>query len=54
MREDIASQTSITQYNNNNIKKKNMNMEKLINWNDAGETDRNIIKDGMENMDEEV
>lgn len=54
MREDIASQTSITQYNNNKIKKKTMNMEKIINWNDASETDSNIIKDGMENMDEEV
>lgn len=50
MREDIASQTS---HNKNNIKKKTMNMEKVINCNDAGETD-SIIKDGMENMDEEV
>lgn len=51
MREDLASQTLNTLSSN---KKKTLNIEKLIDWNDAGETDSSVVKDGMENLDEEV
>lgn len=51
MREDLASQTLNTFPCN---KKKTLNIEKLIDWNDAGETDSSVVKDGMENLDDEV
>jgi anaphase-promoting complex subunit 1 len=52
MREDLAFQTLNTFSNKN--KSKTINVEKLIDWNDAGETNSNIVKDGMENLDDEV
>lgn len=54
MREDLASQTLNTYYNNSNKKNNSTNTDKSNNWNDASETDNGIIKDGMENMDDEV
>lgn len=54
MREDLASQTLNTCYNDNNKKIDVSNMDKSNNWNDVGETDIDIIKDGMGNMDDEV
>lgn len=54
MREDLASQTYNSFDDNNKKKKKSLNIEKLIDWNDSGETDNHVIKDGMENMDDEV
>lgn len=55
MREDLASQTENVLYNDNNSnKKKTINVEKLIDWNDANEMDNSVIKDGMEHMDDEV
>lgn len=54
MREDLASQTLNMFCNNNKLKQKTINVDKLIDWNDAGKTDNSITKDGMENMDDEV
>lgn len=54
MREDLASQTLNIAYNNNSKKKKSINIEKLIDWNDSNETNSNVVKDGMENLDDEV
>lgn len=54
MREDLASQTSNIVGNNNKSKQKTINVDKLIDWNDAGKTDSSVTKDGMENMDDEV
>jgi len=54
MREDLASQTLNTFYKNNNKNINSTNMDKSNNWNDVGETDTGIIKDGMGNMDDEV
>jgi len=54
MREDLASQTLNTFYKNNNKKMNSTNMDKSNNWNDVGETDTDIIKDGMGNLDDEV
>lgn len=54
MREDLASQTSVTIYNDDKKKRKVIDINKMINWNDAGETTSTIVKDGMENMDDEV
>lgn len=51
MREDLAFQALNKSCNNN---RKTLNIEKLIDWNDAGETDSGVIKDGMENLDDEV
>lgn len=53
MREDLAFQISNISSNNNN-KKKIMSIENLVNWNNSDETDSNVIKDGMENIDDEV
>jgi len=53
MREDLASQTLVTIYNNKKNKKA-IDINKMINWNDAGETNSSVVKDGMENMDDEV
>lgn len=54
MREDLASHALNTVYSDIKQKKKTINVEKLIDCNDTDETDNNIIKDGMENMDDEV
>jgi len=54
MREDLASQTLVIICNNNKKKRKAIDINKMINWNDASETNSNIVKDGMENMDDEV
>lgn len=53
MREDLASQT-LNIHSDNKEERKIINVEKLIDWNDANETDNNIVKDGMENLDDEV
>ncbi|XP_050429945.1 anaphase-promoting complex subunit 1 [Adelges cooleyi] len=52
MREDLASQTS-NQLTNND-KKKHINIEKLIDFSDINEGESGDIKDGMENLDDEV
>lgn len=52
MREDLASQSSDTFYHDK-TKGKNINIEKLIDWNDGSEID-SVVKDGMENLDDEV
>lgn len=54
MREDLASQTLNITNHNKNKNVRTINIEKLIDWNDSGETENNVIKDGMENMDDEV
>lgn len=53
MREDLASQTLVTIYNNKK-NRKTIDINKMTNWNDAGETNSSVVKDGMENMDDEV
>lgn len=52
MREDLASQSLNTFYHNK-TKGKDINIEKLIDWNDGSETD-GVVKDGMECLDDEV
>lgn len=54
MREDLASQTLNIFYKNNNKKINSKTMDKSKNWNDVGETDTGVIKDGMGNLDDEV
>lgn len=54
MREDLASQALNISYNNNSIKKKTINIEKLMDWNDSNESDSNVVIDGMENLDDKV
>jgi len=53
MREDLASQTLVTIYNNKKNRKA-IDINKMINWNDDSETNSSVVKDGMENMDDEV